>query len=64
MQIGLSNDEQNGSWYCRLCQHLNFQRREHCQLCGDFKGGEGKDYGGFGGSSLGFGTEPPVRPGD
>ncbi|CAJ1955122.1 unnamed protein product [Sphenostylis stenocarpa] len=53
-----------GDWNCRSCQHLNFQRRESCQRCGDLKGGEGKDYGGFGGSPSGFGTESNVRPGD
>ncbi|QCE08909.1 zinc finger Ran-binding domain-containing protein 2-like [Vigna unguiculata] len=46
-----------GDWKCRSCQHLNFQRRECCQRCGDCKGGEGNGYGGFG-------TESDVRPGD
>ncbi|ESW22710.1 hypothetical protein PHAVU_005G175000 [Phaseolus vulgaris] len=45
-----------GDWKCRWCQHLNFERRECCQRCGGFKGGEGKDYGGF--------AESHVRPGD
>ncbi|GER26351.1 Ran-binding zinc finger protein [Striga asiatica] len=24
-----------GDWNCRSCQHLNFQRRDSCQRCGD-----------------------------
>ncbi|XVF49846.1 hypothetical protein PTKIN_Ptkin04bG0049000 [Pterospermum kingtungense] len=24
-----------GDWNCRLCQHLNFQRRDSCQRCGE-----------------------------
>ncbi|KAI7747936.1 hypothetical protein M8C21_015785, partial [Ambrosia artemisiifolia] len=53
-----------GDWNCRSCQHLNFQRRESCQRCGEMKHG-----GGFGGrgsinaSAFGF-TGPDVRPGD
>ncbi|CAN0877618.1 RNA-binding protein involved in heterochromatin assembly dri1 [Linum grandiflorum] len=43
-----------GDWSCRACAHLNFQRRDSCQRCGDPKpatGGGGGDffYGGFGG---------------
>ncbi|XP_030548351.1 transcription initiation factor TFIID subunit 15-like [Rhodamnia argentea] len=58
-----------GDWNCRSCQHLNFQRRESCQRCGELRGGErGGDssYGGFGGrSGSPFGlTGPDVRPGD
>ncbi|KAK8491145.1 hypothetical protein V6N11_037914 [Hibiscus sabdariffa] len=56
-----------GDWNCRSCQHLNFQRRDSCQRCGEPRsGGERGDYGSFGGrggSSLGF-TGPDVRPGD
>ncbi|KAI4381958.1 hypothetical protein MLD38_007973 [Melastoma candidum] len=26
-----------GDWNCRSCQHLNFQRRDTCQRCGDPK---------------------------
>ncbi|MED6203806.1 hypothetical protein PIB30_003098 [Stylosanthes scabra] len=62
-----------GDWNCRTCNHLNFQRRESCQRCGEPRGsstgaGAGGDYGGaFGGrgsSSFGFTTGPDVRPGD
>ncbi|PRQ50735.1 putative Zinc finger, RanBP2-type [Rosa chinensis] len=65
-----------GDWNCRSCQHLNFQRRDSCQRCGDVKsgGGGGLDFGAFnggrlggGGSSFGFGsatTGSDVRPGD
>ncbi|KAL8063534.1 hypothetical protein ABFX02_01G032300 [Erythranthe guttata] len=62
-----------GDWNCRSCQHLNFQRRDSCQRCGDPRpggagaGDRGGDYGIFGGrgggSSFGF-TGPDVRPGD
>ncbi|KAH0982716.1 hypothetical protein GBA52_009893 [Prunus armeniaca] len=57
-----------GDWNCRSCQHLNFQRRDSCQRCGDSK--SGVDFGGFGGrggggSSFGFmSTGSDVRPGD
>ncbi|XP_068337078.1 transcription initiation factor TFIID subunit 15-like [Pyrus communis] len=56
-----------GDWNCRSCQHLNFQRRDSCQRCGDAK--SGVDFGGFGGrgggSSFGFMTTgSDVRPGD
>ncbi|EPS67945.1 hypothetical protein M569_06829 [Genlisea aurea] len=62
-----------GDWNCRACHHLNFQRRESCQRCGELKPGGAPDYGGgFGvrGSSVGGGaavfgfTGPDVRPGD
>ncbi|XP_073306329.1 RNA-binding protein involved in heterochromatin assembly dri1-like [Primulina huaijiensis] len=55
-----------GDWNCRSCHHLNFQRRDSCQRCGDPRPGERGDYGGFGGrggQSYGF-TGPDVRPGD
>ncbi|KAE8700163.1 UPF0481 protein [Hibiscus syriacus] len=58
-----------GDWNCSSCQHLNFQRRDSCQRCGEpRRGGERGEYGSFGGSrgggsSLGF-TGPDVRPGD
>ncbi|XP_057959812.1 RNA-binding protein involved in heterochromatin assembly dri1-like [Malania oleifera] len=57
-----------GDWNCRSCQHLNFQRRESCQRCGEPRSGGGSDYGGFtggrgGSSSFGF-AGPDVRPGD
>ncbi|KAI3729881.1 hypothetical protein L6452_18553 [Arctium lappa] len=58
-----------GDWNCRSCQHLNFQRRDSCQRCGESK--NGGDFGSFGGRSAGsmnlsvFGfTGPDVRPGD
>ncbi|KAF8406960.1 hypothetical protein HHK36_006081 [Tetracentron sinense] len=35
-----------GDWNCRSCQHLNFQRRDSCQLCG---------YPRLGGSAVGRG---------
>lgn len=51
-----------GDWKCRTCNHLNFQRRESCQRCGEGRLG---DYGrGSGSSSFGFTTGPDVRPGD
>ena len=57
-----------GDWNCRSCQHLNFQRRDSCQRCGDPKSSDrGGDFGGFGGrggSSYGFSTGSDVRPGD
>ncbi|KAL9400311.1 hypothetical protein Peur_009272 [Populus x canadensis] len=56
-----------GDWNCRSCQHLNFQRRDSCQRCGDPRPGERDHYGSFGGRSSGgsFGfTGPDVRPGD
>ncbi|XP_074286435.1 RNA-binding protein involved in heterochromatin assembly dri1-like [Silene latifolia] len=60
-----------GDWNCRSCSHLNFQRRDSCQRCGDPRsgsfGGSGNDFGSFGGRSPfgggGF-TGPDVRPGD
>ncbi|KAK9079479.1 hypothetical protein SSX86_001151 [Deinandra increscens subsp. villosa] len=60
-----------GDWNCRSCQHLNFQRRESCQRCGEMKhGGGGGGGGGFGGRGsminpavFSF-TGPDVRPGD
>ncbi|ESR40443.1 hypothetical protein KPL70_020678 [Citrus sinensis] len=55
-----------GDWNCRSCQHLNFQRRDSCQRCGDPR--SSGDFCGFGGrgggSSFGFGTGSDVRPGD
>lgn len=54
-----------GDWNCRSCQHLNFQRRESCQRCGESRSGEFGGYGGrSGGSSFGFITGSDVRPGD
>ena len=63
-----------GDWNCRSCSHLNFQRRESCQRCGEGRPAgdqRGGDYGGgFGGRSgggggaFGFTTGPDVRPGD
>ncbi|XP_054782482.1 uncharacterized protein LOC129289695 [Prosopis cineraria] len=63
-----------GDWTCRSCQHLNFQRRDMCQRCGDSKYGD-FGYGGvrmttttMGSSSFGFNstasTGSDVRPGD
>ncbi|KAJ6704242.1 ZINC FINGER PROTEIN [Salix viminalis] len=54
-----------GDWNCRSCQHLNFQRRDSCQRCGDPR--SGGDFGAFGGrgGSAAFGfTGSDVRPGD
>ena len=58
-----------GDWNCRTCNHLNFQRRESCQRCGEPRSGGGDYGGGFGGgrgssSFGGFTTGPDVRPGD
>ncbi|KAJ7962888.1 Ran-binding zinc finger protein [Quillaja saponaria] len=57
-----------GDWNCRSCQHLNFQRRDSCQRCGDPKYGDIRgDFGGLGGrsgSSFGFMSGSDVRPGD
>ena len=56
-----------GDWNCRSCQHLNFQRRDSCQRCGDPRPGERDHYGSFGGRSSGGSiglTGPDVRPGD
>ncbi|XAR69367.1 hypothetical protein NMG60_11000915 [Bertholletia excelsa] len=57
-----------GDWNCRSCQHLNFQRRDSCQRCGEPRPGDhrGVEYGSFGGGRGGFGfsTGPDVRPGD
>ncbi|RAL52961.1 unnamed protein product [Cuscuta campestris] len=61
-----------GDWNCRSCQHLNFQRRDSCQRCGERKsgGGDTDQFGSFGGGrgfgNGGFGgfTGPDVRPGD
>lgn len=68
------NMSRPGDWNCRSCQHLNFQRRDSCQRCGEPRpGGErgGGEYGisfgsRAGGSSSfgGFSTGPDVRPGD
>ncbi|KAA0044427.1 putative RNA-binding protein C17H9.04c-like [Cucumis melo var. makuwa] len=49
-----------GDWNCRSCQHLNFQRRDMCQRCGEPKSGGGV---GRGGSGFGYGGSD-VRPGD
>ncbi|XP_028779132.1 uncharacterized RNA-binding protein C17H9.04c-like isoform X3 [Neltuma alba] len=51
-----------GDWNCRSCQHMNFQRRESCQRCGESKYGE--YYGGGGRSSSGSSYGSDVRPGD
>ncbi|KAJ4872475.1 Ran BP2/NZF zinc finger-like superfamily protein [Raphanus sativus] len=60
-----------GDWNCRSCTHLNFQRRDSCQRCGDSRSGAGGvgglDFGDFGGrgmSAFGFTTGSDVRPGD
>ncbi|RDX64839.1 hypothetical protein CR513_56552 [Mucuna pruriens] len=55
-----------GDWNCRTCNHLNFQRRESCQRCGEPRSGGdyGGGFGGRGSSSFGFTTGPDVRPGD
>ncbi|KAM6585900.1 hypothetical protein CsatB_012902 [Cannabis sativa] len=59
-----------GDWNCRSCQHLNFQRRESCQRCGDPRSGDRGDFGAFGGgrgssNSFAFATTgSDVRPGD
>ncbi|KAG2700087.1 hypothetical protein I3760_07G217100 [Carya illinoinensis] len=56
-----------GDWNCRSCNHLNFQRRDSCQRCGEPKPSERGDYGSFGGRgspTFGFNTGPDVRPGD
>ncbi|KAH7524696.1 hypothetical protein FEM48_Zijuj06G0147000 [Ziziphus jujuba var. spinosa] len=57
-----------GDWNCRACNHLNFQRRDSCQRCGEPRPGERGEYGGgYGGrssGSFGFTTGPDVRPGD
>ncbi|XP_057434498.1 uncharacterized protein LOC130727397 [Lotus japonicus] len=42
-----------GDWNCRTCSHLNFQRRESCQRCGEPRAGAGGDYGGAFGSGGG-----------
>ncbi|KAJ7966155.1 Zinc finger (Ran-binding) family protein [Quillaja saponaria] len=69
-----------GDWNCRSCGHLNFQRRDSCQRCGEPRSlslsmnERGDIYSTFGGgrstatggsnSSFGFTTGPDVRPGD
>ncbi|XP_051137500.1 uncharacterized protein LOC127255804 [Andrographis paniculata] len=55
-----------GDWNCRACHHLNFQRRESCQRCGDPRPPAGDFYGGRGiaGASAFPFTGPDVRPGD
>ncbi|CAO2816033.1 unnamed protein product [Amaranthus hypochondriacus] len=64
-----------GDWNCRSCNHLNFQRRDSCQRCGDPRPDSrgGADFSSFGGRSGGgsFGggggggfAGPDVRPGD
>nr|XP_043613420.1 RNA-binding protein cabeza [Erigeron canadensis] len=58
-----------GDWNCRSCQHLNFQRRDSCQRCGEVRLGGGGIIGSFGGrgminpAAFSF-TGPDVRPGD
>ncbi|GAV65989.1 zf-RanBP domain-containing protein [Cephalotus follicularis] len=52
-----------GDWNCRSCQHLNFQRRDSCQRCGDPKSGDFGIFSVRAGSSFGF-TGSDVRPGD
>ncbi|XP_047329176.1 transcription initiation factor TFIID subunit 15b-like [Impatiens glandulifera] len=66
-----------GDWNCRSCFHLNFQRRESCQRCGNPKLAIAVDH--YGGSNFigirnaaaaavsspfGFAIGPDVRPGD
>ncbi|GAB4854120.1 hypothetical protein Ancab_022703 [Ancistrocladus abbreviatus] len=61
-----------GDWNCRACNHLNFQRRDSCQRCGEPRPGDRGDYGSFGGGGRGgsssfgggFSSGPDVRPGD
>ncbi|KAK2392168.1 zinc finger Ran-binding domain-containing protein [Trifolium repens] len=60
-----------GDWNCRTCNHLNFQRRESCQRCGESRLiSSGADFGaafvgGRGSTSpFPFTTGPDVRPGD
>ncbi|KAI6689972.1 hypothetical protein NL676_026800 [Syzygium grande] len=53
-----------GDWNCKSCQHLNFQRRDTCQRCGDVRcSSDFASFGGRSGSSFGF-TGSDVRPGD
>ncbi|KAL3500349.1 hypothetical protein ACH5RR_039442 [Cinchona calisaya] len=63
------NMSRPGDWNCRSCQHLNFQRRDSCQRCGEPRPGhERGDFGSFMGrgnsSSFGLPSGPDVRPGD
>ncbi|KAF8091011.1 hypothetical protein N665_0458s0014 [Sinapis alba] len=59
-----------GDWNCRLCSHLNFQRRDSCQRCREPRTSGITDLvGGFTNrpmisSSFAFSTGPDVRPGD
>ncbi|XP_071696439.1 RNA-binding protein involved in heterochromatin assembly dri1-like [Rutidosis leptorrhynchoides] len=53
-----------GDWNCRSCHHLNFQRRESCQRCGDFRVGGTRASMIINSSLFGFSTGPDVRPGD
>ncbi|KAJ4707924.1 Zinc finger (Ran-binding) family protein [Melia azedarach] len=53
-----------GDWNCRSCNHLNFQRRDSCQRCGEPRPGDYGNFGGRGSSPFGFSTGPDVRPGD
>ncbi|KVH88423.1 Zinc finger, RanBP2-type [Cynara cardunculus var. scolymus] len=53
-----------GDWNCRSCQHLNFQRRDSCQRCGEPKHGGFGGRGGITPSAFGFTAGPDVRPGD
>jgi hypothetical protein len=66
--LGAEKMSRPGDWSCRSCQHLNFQRRDSCQRCGDPKSGDRGDFGGFGGrggsSTYGSFTGSDVRPGD
>ncbi|KAL8108719.1 RNA-binding protein involved in heterochromatin assembly dri1-like isoform X2 [Apium graveolens] len=69
------NMNRPGDWNCRSCQHLNFQRRDSCQRCGeprhgsidrgviDFGFGAGSGMRNTGLSPFGL-TGPDVRPGD
>ncbi|KAG6593432.1 hypothetical protein SDJN03_12908, partial [Cucurbita argyrosperma subsp. sororia] len=68
-----------GDWNCRSCQHLNFQRRECCQRCGESRfladlglfgggggGSRGRSISSSSSSSYGGVASPgsDVRPGD
>ncbi|KAL8166466.1 hypothetical protein V2J09_007965 [Rumex salicifolius] len=59
-----------GDWNCRSCNHLNFQRRDSCQRCGDARSA-GADFSAFRatafpsfGGAAGYSSGPDVRPGD
>ncbi|KAL3745391.1 hypothetical protein ACJRO7_014490 [Eucalyptus globulus] len=51
-----------GDWNCRSCHHLNFQRRESCQRCGEPR--PSSLGGGRSNSSFRSGTAMDVRLGD